>query len=71
MSLAQVLIALLSGAGVFFVSIGWMVSGCALGLMAQPFWVRETYRARQWGMFALSLWYSFAWLNGLVFNWSK
>ncbi|MBU1001896.1 MAG: hypothetical protein KKE73_05190 [Proteobacteria bacterium] len=65
MNWPQIILAVLSGSGIFLIAQGSLFAGCILGLAAQPFWIRETYRARQWGMFALSLWYTFAWSNGL------
>lgn len=51
----------------------WLVSGrsrharlgWALGLASQPFWLYATFEADQWGMFALAVFYTFAWANGL------
>jgi hypothetical protein len=43
--------------------------GYLLGLCAQPFWLWESWRAQQWGIFALSLWYTLAWGLGLRNNW--
>lgn len=37
---------------------------CFVGLIGQPFWLVETARARQWGMWALSVFYTGAWLMG-------
>lgn len=68
MNWLQILLAVLSGSAIFFIAQGSLLLGCALGLAAQPFWIRETYRARQWGMFALSLWYTLAWGNGLFIS---
>jgi hypothetical protein len=39
------------------------------GLMAQPFWFYVTWRARQWGMFALSLAYAGIWVLGFWAYW--
>lgn len=42
---------------------------CILGLMGQPFWFYATYQAEQWGIFALSLFYSYSWFVGFKNNW--
>jgi hypothetical protein len=42
---------------------------CLVGLIGQPFWLRATWRARQWGMWALSVFYTGAWLLGVWLNW--
>jgi hypothetical protein len=39
-----------------------------LGLLSQPFWLVSTWRARQWGMFFLSLAFTFAWGLGLIWG---
>lgn len=63
----QAAILILSAAAMWLVSgrsqharFGW-----ALGLASQPFWLYATFEAGQWGMFALAVFYSFAWANGL------
>lgn len=40
-----------------------------LGLIAQPFWIITTWQAEQWGMLALSLVYTAAWLRGIRTYW--
>lgn len=70
-ALLQGAIALLSGAAVLLVGLGdarapW---GFLLGLASQPFWLLATWRARQWGMFLLSLWYTLAWAAGAWAHW--
>lgn len=39
--------------------------GWWLGLASQPFWLIETARAEQWGMLALSVYYTGVWLRGV------
>jgi hypothetical protein len=39
--------------------------GFIFGLAAQPFWFWTSYENSQWGIFALSVAYTFSWLNGL------
>lgn len=39
--------------------------GFVVGLLSQPFWIAATWRARQWGMFALSMIYVFVWIFGI------
>jgi hypothetical protein len=43
----------------------WQRYGYILGLLAQPFWYITTYRHEQWGIFFLSLFYTFSWINGV------
>jgi len=35
--------------------------GSLVGLLGQPFWIYSTLQAEQWGMFALTLFYTAAW----------
>lgn len=44
--------------------------GPVLGLISQPFWFYATYKAEQWGMFALCFVYMYAWVIGLLNNWN-
>lgn len=37
---------------------------CIIGLIAQPFWMYETFIAGQWGIFALSFVYAAGWARG-------
>jgi hypothetical protein len=41
--------------------------GNFVGLFGQPFWLIETWRSGQWGMFALSLGYTIFFLHGCTF----
>lgn len=45
---------------------------CLFGMAGQPFWFYSTYQAEQWGIFALSFLYTFAWIKGIkVYWWDK
>ena len=44
---------------------------CLFGLAAQPFWFYTTWKAQQFGIFALSFLYAASWLRGFYFNWVK
>lgn len=41
-----------------------------IGLVAQPFWMWETYHAQQWGIFALSFVYAAGWIRGIRTYWT-
>ncbi len=43
--------------------------GVLLGLAGQPLWVFSTLRARQMGMFLLSLAYTLVWARGAWIHW--
>lgn len=69
--LRQWVIALLGlPAAAFVIEAGdWARWGVLLGLAAQPLWIVSTFRARQLGMYALSLAYLFIWLRGAWIHW--
>lgn len=69
----QAAILLLSGGSIWLVTRQevWRRWGYPLGLASQPLWIYETYQEAQWGMFALSLWYCYAWGQGIYFHWIK
>lgn len=43
--------------------------GCVVGLLSSPFWLYETATHEQWGMFALSIFYMYAWIIGMKTYW--
>ena len=45
--------------------------GPIVGILGQPFWLWATFRSGQWGMFALSVWYTGSWLQGIWNFWLK
>ena len=47
----------------------WKKYACIFGLIGQPFWLYTTYNSEQWGMFILSLFYTYAWWLGIKNNW--
>jgi hypothetical protein len=65
--IAQVGIALFGVLAIFLVGMKGRrrTLGFVLGLAAQPFWFWTTYENQQWGIFALSIAYTFSWANGL------
>jgi hypothetical protein len=58
-ALSAAAITLLSGRS-RYARWGWW-----LGLASQPFWLIETLRAEQWGMAALSVYYTGVWVRGV------
>lgn len=42
---------------------------CLFGLASQSFFLAATWRAQQWGMFALALLYTAAWMRGAWAYW--
>lgn len=72
--MTQLALLILSGAAVGLVTSPdnhLRLLGCACGLLGQPLWIWSAWRARQWGILALSLWYTWAWGRGLVNEWRE
>ena len=42
-----------------------------VGIVGQPFWLHASWHAGQWGMFAMSVVYTLAWLVGIWTKWIK
>lgn len=42
---------------------------CIFGLVSQPFWFYSSWDTQQWGIFALSFFYAFAWAQGFKNHW--
>jgi len=49
----------------------WRRWGFVVGLMGQPFWFWSSWQHEQWGIFAVSVWYTYAWLQGIWNFWIK
>lgn len=76
----QFLIMILSVGAVFMIThknIKVQTYSSIPGILGQPLWIYETFTNEQWGMFALSLFYFYSWLqhghrnlikSGILFN---
>jgi hypothetical protein len=49
----------------------WRRWACLIGLTAQPFWLYATFKAEQWGIFALAFVYAWGWSRGIKTYWMK
>lgn len=68
----QVFIFILGGAAVLMVNIPATRRLAPLfGVASQPFWIYDTFVHAQWGMFGLSVVYTFGWLIGVYHEWIK
>jgi hypothetical protein len=38
-------------------------------MLGQPFWFYASWKAEQWGIFAVSVLYALAWMKGLWIHW--
>ena len=67
-NLAQLAIAILSPAAIYLLAEPGQIAryGFVVGLCSQPFWIYATAKARQLGMFAISLVYLAIWIRGIA-----
>lgn len=49
----------------------WRRWACIIGLTAQPFWLFATWKAEQWGIFALTFVYAAGWCRGIWNFWIR
>ena len=49
----------------------WSKYGYIIGLIGQPFWLYSSIQAEQWGIMALTIFYSYSWSQGIYYNWIK
>jgi hypothetical protein len=47
----------------------WRRWACIFGMVGQPFWFYATYKAGQWGIFALCVLYALSWARGINNHW--
>jgi hypothetical protein len=72
--ISQIGIALFGVSAVFLVGVRnkrlarW---GYVAGVCGQPFWMYATFVAEQWGIFLLTVVYSYCWVNGLRNHWRQ
>ena len=69
--ISQVMIAVLGGLAITLVcrKDRWQKYGFVVGLLSQPWWLYVIWQAEQWGMFALSCWYTWTWATGIRNHW--
>lgn len=68
--IVQGAIVFFSGAAIWIVARRepWAKWGWVLGLAGQPLWLWSTWHTQQWGMFLLSVFYTWAWISGIRAN---
>jgi hypothetical protein len=49
----------------------WRKWACIFGLIGQPFWFYATWKAGQYGIFAISFLYTYSWARGFYNNWIR
>ncbi|MDT8447413.1 MAG: hypothetical protein RRB13_11030 [bacterium] len=72
-NISQTFILVVGAAAIWLVGRreAWKRWGYIFGMITQPFWFYTTIRAEQWGLFALSLWYTYSWGQGIYNYWFK
>lgn len=67
----QIFIGLFGATAIWFVGRreSWRRWGYICGLCAQPFWYWTTIEHRQWGICAMSVFYSYSWAQGVWNFW--
>lgn len=73
MDFIQVMIFIFGASGIWFVSRkeDWKRWGYILGLMGQPFWFYSALTNEQWGILALTAFYTYSWSQGIFNYWIK
>jgi hypothetical protein len=72
MALEQIAIALSGAIGVWLTQDtreSWRRWACIFGMVGQPFWFYATWKAEQWGIFALCTLYTYGWARGVWTHW--
>ncbi len=47
----------------------WNRWGYIIGLCSQPFFLYTTFVNSQWGLFVLSIFYTYSWVQGIYNHW--
>jgi hypothetical protein len=73
MNINQFLILIFSASAIWFVGRKekWRRWGYIFGILGQPFWIIETFKEMQMGMFLLTIWYTYSWGQGIWNFWIK
>jgi len=64
--ISQIFIPICSGASVWALAGKKHKLGFMLGLCGQPFWIYSTFTGELWGMFAVSLWFTYQNIRGIL-----
>ena len=68
----QIIIMVMSCGSIFLLSSKRLFRwGFVVGLMGQPFWIHTALTHEQWGILAVSLWYTIAHVRGIRNHFKK
>lgn len=71
--ICQVGMVVLGGLSIYLVSMKneWMRWGYIVGMLGQPFWFIMEIRTEQYGLLALTVFYTYSWGKGIYNYWIK
>lgn len=71
--IAQTWIVIFGATAIFLVSRldKWKKWGYICGMIAQPAWYVTAYLGEQWGILAISIFYTYSWGQGIYNYWVK
>ncbi|MGI0106733.1 hypothetical protein [Salinimicrobium sp. WS361] len=69
--ITQIAIMIFGASAIWFVSRKeeWKRWGYILGLLGQPFWIHESSTNEQWGIFIMTIFYTYSWSQGVINYW--
>lgn len=69
--ITQLLICIFGLSSIFLINLKNKFSkyGPILGIISQPLWFYESYKAKQWGIFILTIGYTISWIIGIYKYW--
>lgn len=72
-TVSQIAIFVFGASAIWFVTRkeSWKRWGYILGMIGQPFWIYTTLTNEQYGLFALVVFYTFSWGQGIYNYWIK
>ncbi len=71
--ISQILLVITGASAIWFLSRKeeWKRWGFIVGILGQPFWLYSTIKAEQWGIVALTIFYTYSFGQGIYFYWIK
>ena len=68
--MVQIILLILSASSIWLITRKekWSRYGFIIGLSAQPFWFYSSFVTKQWGIFILSIFYTYSWCQGIYNN---
>ena len=69
--ICQIWIIICGCASIWFIGRveSWKKWGYLIGLCSEPAWVYTTVKHEQWGILLLTIWYAYAWWQGIYNYW--